>query len=110
MGLVENVKKRVQVFRKSRGLSVYELAVKSELTEACIRNWYTKRNYTPSLEAIEKICKALNISPVEFVRDENDRFRCVNEEENKLLDGWICLNEKQKMLIFMQIENFLEKK
>ena len=46
---------------EKKGLSVYELAKKADLTEACIRNWYTKRNYTPSLEAIEKICCALDI-------------------------------------------------
>lgn len=68
MGLVDRVKIKIKELIESKGLSIYELAEKADLTEACIRNWYTKRNYTPSLEAIEKICFALGITEAELVR------------------------------------------
>lgn len=61
MNLVERVKFRIKELIEIKRISIYELAEKSDLTEACIRNWYTKRNYTPSLEAIEKICRAFDI-------------------------------------------------
>lgn len=41
MGLVERVKIRIKELIASKGLSIYELAEKADLTEACIRNWYT---------------------------------------------------------------------
>ncbi|MCI9504261.1 MAG: hypothetical protein HFE26_02560 [Clostridia bacterium] len=52
--LVTKVKEKIKALLESQNLTVYELAQKSDLTEACIRNWFTKRNYTPSLEALEK--------------------------------------------------------
>ena len=36
MGLVERVKSKIKKLIKQKGLSIYELAEKSDLTEACI--------------------------------------------------------------------------
>ncbi len=61
--LVARVKDKIKELIVQHNISIYDLAQKSDLTEACIRNWFTKRNYTPSLEAIEKISKAFRIAP-----------------------------------------------
>lgn len=107
MGLVERVKIRIKELIESKGLSIYELAEKADLTEACIRNWYTKRNYTPSLEAIEKICSALEITEAELVRREEEELVPVTEKEKQLIKNWLMLDEKKRSLILMQIEVFL---
>lgn len=107
MGLVERVKARIKDIIEQKGVSIYNLADKADLTEACIRNWYTKRNYTPSLEAIEKICRALDISVAELFCEDNEKMMPVNETERVLLENWIKLEEKQKKVILMQMDVFL---
>ena len=110
MGLIERVKVRIKELMEKKGLSVYELAKKADLTEACIRNWYTKRNYTPSLEAIEKICCALDISEAELVCREDEELVPMTAEEKRLVKNWYALNEGQKVLVLMQIDEFLKKR
>lgn len=109
MGLIERVKLKIKKLIEIKGLSIYELAEKADLTEACIRNWYTKRNYTPSLEAIEKICSALEISETELVRREDEELIPITAEEKELIKNWSMLDEKKRNLILMQIEAFLSK-
>lgn len=107
MNLVERVKFRIKELIEIKRISIYELAEKSDLTEACIRNWYTKRNYTPSLEAIEKICRAFDISESELVRRDDEELVPMTEKEKLLLKNWLLLDEKQRNLILMQIDAFL---
>lgn len=107
MGLIERVKVRIKNIIEQRGISIYNLAANADLTEACIRNWYTKRNYTPSLEAIEKICLALDISVAELMREEDEKMMPVTETERLLLESWMRLEEKQKKVILMQMDAFL---
>ena len=107
MKLVERVKFKIKELIEIKGISIYELAEKADLTEACIRNWYTKRNYTPSLEAIEKICRAFGISETELVRRDDEELVPMTEVEKGLLKSWLMLDEKQRNLILMQIDAFL---
>lgn len=107
MNLVERVKFRIKELIEIKRISIYELAEKADLTEDCIRNWYTKRNYTPSLEAIEKICRAFDISESELVRRDDEELVPMTEKEKLLLKNWLLLDEKQRNLILMQIDAFL---
>lgn len=107
MNLVERVKLRIKELIEIKRISIYELAEKADLTEACIRNWYTKRNYTPSLEAIEKICRAFDISESELVRRDDEELVPMIEKEKLLLKNWLLLDEKQRNLILMQMDAFL---
>ena len=104
MGLVERVKFKIKELIEIKKISIYELAEKADLTEACIRNWYTKRNYTPSLEAIEKICRAFDISESELVRRDDEELISMTEKEKQLLKNWLMLDEKQRKLILMQMD------
>ena len=107
MVLAERVKIRIKELIDQKGISIYALAEKAELTEACIRNWYTKRNYTPSLEAIEKICHALDVSVAILVQEETEELMPVTPREKELLENWAILEEKQKKVILMQMDAFL---
>ena len=109
MGLVKRIKLKIKKLIKQKGLSIYELAQKADLTEAYIRNWYTKRNYTPSLEAVEKICLALEVTETELVRREDEELIPATLDERNLIKSWLLLDEKQKKLILLQIDAFLNK-
>ena len=109
MGLVERVKFKIKELIEIKKISIYELAEKADLAEGCIRNWNTKRNYTPSLEAIEKICRAFDISESELVRRDDEELISMTEKEKQLLKNWLMLDEKQRKLILMQMDAFFFK-
>ena len=106
---VSKVKWRIKDYMSQKEISIYELAKKADLTEACIRNWYTKRGYTPSLEAIIKVSKALDVPLADLFReDENEQFY-VNKEEKELLMDWSMLSDKQKGAVKVVIDSFIGK-
>ena len=106
--LSDRVKFKVRELLLQKNVTIYTLAEKADLTEACIRNWYTKRNYTPSLEAIEKIAKAFEVPVTELVLEENQENIAVTNEEKELLEKYLKLNKKQKNAIKVQIDAFLD--
>ncbi len=108
MSLSDRVKFKVKELLLQKDISIYTLAEKADLTEACIRNWYTKRNYTPSLEAIEKIAKAFEIPVTELILEENQEIIAVSCDEKVLLEKYLKLNKKQKNAIKVQIDAFLD--
>ena len=109
MDTISKVKWKIKELLIQKDMSIYELAAKAEITDACIRNWYTKRNYNPSLVAIIKICGALEISVAELFRDENDEQISVGKEEKHLLSSWAVLSDKQKSAVKILMETFIEK-
>ncbi len=109
MNLSNRVKQHIKDIVEKKHLSIYELSNKADLTEACIRNWYTKRNYTPSLKAIEKISEALNVPITEIIKEDDAEMMALDKEQKQLLEKWMLLGDKQKKLIQLQIEAFLDK-
>ncbi|MBQ8196630.1 MAG: helix-turn-helix transcriptional regulator [Clostridia bacterium] len=109
MDSIVRIKWKIKDLLAQKGMSYYELSNKADLTGACISNWYSKRNYTPSLDAIIKVCKVLDISLAELFKEEDEEFVCVGNVERDLLNKWSGLNEKQKKSVLMQMDAFLEK-
>ena len=108
MDLSIRVKLRIKKIIAEKHISIYELAQKADLTEACIRNWYTKRNYTPSLKAIEKISEALNVPITDLVKDEDAETCVIDDDQKELLEKWMLLGEKQRKAILLQMDAFLD--
>lgn len=106
-GLVSKVKERIKKLIDVRGISIYDLAQKADLTEACIRNWFTARNYTPSLEAIEKISKAFDIPPFELFCDDED-VMAATPENVEFLNKFRHLTKKQKDAVLNLLDSFEE--
>ena len=103
--LVSKVKERIKKLISARGISIYDLAQKADLTEACIRNWFTARNYTPSLEALEKISKALDIPPFELLCD-NDEIMPTTPENKEFLSKFNNLTKEQKGALLILLDCF----
>ena len=57
--------KRIDMLRTERGWSFYKLAKEASIPQSSLTTWFS-RDITPPLEAIEKICDALEISMAEF--------------------------------------------
>ncbi len=105
--LVSKVKEKIKKLIAERNITIYDLAQKSDLTEACIRNWFTVRNYTPSLEALEKISKAFEISPFELFCDHDDIMPATSENK-EFLYKFCRLTKKQKDAILILLDSFEE--
>ncbi|MBE5764589.1 MAG: helix-turn-helix transcriptional regulator [Clostridiales bacterium] len=108
MTLSERIKLKIKELIETKCITIYELAKRADLTEACIRNWYTKRNYTPSLEAIEKICFALDIPVTDLVKADDQEFVYLLPEDKELIENWHKLDKNMRELIMKQIDIFLK--
>lgn len=101
---IKHVKERILYFMDIRKMSFYELSLQSGVTEVCLRNWYSARNYTPSLEAIEKVCTALDIRPFELFCDEQD-IMPVDERKREILKSMDALTQEQLSAIIALIKS-----
>jgi transcriptional regulator with XRE-family HTH domain len=80
---------RIKQLRKTAGLNQAELALKIGVSRPNISFW--ENSPFPPLEAIYKICKALNVNMGEFFSDQEDRSGSIPSEDLKALG--------QKMLL-----------
>lgn len=78
-------KRKDKAIDGSTGIDNYKLSQQSDLSQACISNWYTKKKYEPSLSALEKVCIGLGVSMSELFCDENEEMMPVNTETRELL-------------------------
>lgn len=93
---------------KARNLTMYALAQRSDLSQACIANWYNKRNYQPSVDALEKICTGLEITMAELFSDEDAFLMPLTSETKQLVNDWHKLENAQKQAIISHIKSYLK--
>ncbi len=86
------IKDRIKNILNQRNMKIYELAKLSDVSEACIRNWYSKRNYVPSLPSLINICNVLDINLSMLVMTEDEEYCPINNESKKLLIDWFSLD------------------
>lgn len=106
--LVEMVKQKIAKILEHRKISMEKLAEMSGLTLACISNWYGGRKYIPSLDSLEKVANALNISLSQLFSIEDEEFICLDAEQKELFNDYILLSDNQKNAIKYLIKSFKE--
>ena len=75
---------KVRKLRKLKEMTIEELSVKSGFTASYISQ--VERNLIePSLTALSKICKVLNVAPYYFLDDSNNFIVTRKEERQKLI-------------------------
>jgi transcriptional regulator with XRE-family HTH domain len=99
-----NIGENIKNFRTFRGFSQQEIADKLDKTKSVISNWERGAN-SPDVEACEKLCKILNVTPNElFGWDKNEEY----EKQMKRLaeyHGRIFELEKEKEKIDKEIQS-----
>ena len=93
-----DVVKRINDIMKKQGMSRYQLAKLSGLSQSTLSNMNT-RNTTPSIPTVELICHALNISLSQFFAGENELMYPVNYKQKEMLDLFIMLDNEQQEAI-----------
>ncbi|MBE7074789.1 MAG: helix-turn-helix transcriptional regulator [Clostridiales bacterium] len=105
--LVELAKNKISQILQQRQISMEKLAELSGLTLACISNWYGGRKYVPSIDSLEKVAKALDIS-LAYLFCSNEEKIYLTKEQKDLINDYICLTENQKNTIKYLIKSFKE--
>lgn len=95
---MKDILKEITRLRLERNWSEYELAKYSGLTQSTISTWYRK-NQTPTIQTLDKICKGFGITLSHFFAEGDDAVSLTSEQK-EMLDNWSCLNDNQKQIIF----------
>ncbi len=83
-------------FRQERNWTEYQLAEKSGLPQSTISSWYRK-NQIPSVQSLEKICSAFNITLSQFFSETN--LIELSESQSQLIHEFNRLNQNQQKAI-----------
>ena len=103
------VKTKIKKLMEAKRISTYALAQSADLTQTCIANWYSKRNYDPSLAALEKVCRALDVSMAQLFCEEDENIICVDRDFKEVYESWLMLSAEQKAVIKKVIESYIIK-
>ena len=88
----------ITVYREKRGWTEYQLAERSGLPQSTISSWYRK-NMTPSLPSLEKICDAFDITLAQLF-SEGDEPVALTDSQRELLKRWSRLSaDKQEAVL-----------
>lgn len=89
-------------YRLERNWTEYQLAEKSGLPQSTISSWYRK-NMTPSVSSLEKICKAFDLSLSQFFAGDEPCIALDNGQK-QLLNKWNTLSPEQKQALLNLLE------
>lgn len=103
---IQDIKDKIRDILKARNMSIYQLALKSEVSEACIRNWFSKRNYVPSLESLFKVGEALGLSLSQFLLDKDETMYPVDASTKNLIENWSKLDNEKRDIVLKIIKTF----
>ena len=93
-----NVLDRITYLRKLKNWSEYQLAENSGLTQSTISSWYRK-NMSPSIPSLEKICNAFGITLSEFFSNNTNMFELTDLQKDLLLEMNRLSHEQQLALL-----------
>lgn len=97
---IEAINKRISQLCKIRGMSYYRLAKDSNLSESVLSSIRREKNL-PSLDTLEKICNAFNITMSEFFNSELFETHKITNELYISLWNDLRPSDQEKVLIYM---------
>lgn len=100
---MEDVLGKIIRLRLERGWSEYDLAKHSGLPQSTISTWYRK-NQTPTIQSLSKLCKGLGITLSQFFADGGDAMSLTSEQK-EMLDNWSTITPQQQQLFMDLIKN-----
>ena len=92
----------ITIYREKRGWTEYQLAERSGLPQSTISSWYRK-NMTPSLPSLEKICDAFDITLAQLFT-EGEEPVSLTDSQRELLKRWSRLSADQQDAVLALIE------
>lgn len=98
-----NITERITALRLERKWSEYQLAEKSGITQSTISSW-SRQNAVPSIQNLEKICNAFQITLSQFFLEDDSQVICLTESQKTMFHAWNRLTVEQQttLLQFMK--------
>lgn len=106
--MTDEIKSKIKNLMKSKHMNIYQLSLKSGVSEACIRNWYSKRNYAPNIESLEKVANALEVPFSQLFTNKDENLFPVDEQTKEHLEQYHALNNNKRKIINDIIKEFLK--
>ncbi len=103
--IITRVKQKIRLLVEKKGMSIYELANQADISDPCIRNWFSKRNYVPSLTSLISICEVLDITLAQLFTEDEELYP-LNNEEKELIECWQKLDAKEKQAVLTVIKSY----
>ncbi len=97
-----DVKQRIKELMDMRGWTEYRLAKEADISQSTLANMF-KRNNVPTLPTLEIICKAFDITLVQFF-SKGDNHALMTEEQIELFSKWNILTNEQKKIILALLD------
>jgi len=101
-----DVKARLQQVMDERGWTIYRVAKEAGIPWSTVRNLF-KRDTEPSISTLESICKGLGMTLTQFFDEENRSG--LTEEQQRLLQDWGRLSERDRQLVSGLLKSLNEK-
>ena len=100
---------KIRTLREERKWTEYELAQKAGITQSTICGWY-KRNCTPTVTMIEKMCGAFGISLSQFFSTDGKTENENTDLFSEYLALWNRMDDNQRQSTVKQLSAFIENK
>lgn len=91
-----------------RGLNMYSLAKRSNVSWNTIKNFYA-RDSKPTITTIELLCKGLGITLAQFF-DESGESVSLTDEQQHVLDRWDRISDEERQIISGMLDVMVSKK
>ena len=102
--LTSRVKIKIDQIMRAQGLKRYSLAEKAGISSPTIQNWYTTRNYQPTIYSLERIAGVLNVSVAYLFLDDNETMCPVDKELKNFISIFYKLDKKGREIVFQVME------
>jgi transcriptional regulator with XRE-family HTH domain len=103
--ILTTIKTKIDKIMRAQGLKRYSLAEKAGIANPTLQNWFSDRNYQPSLYSLIRVCNVLKISLSELFLLDNEEMYPLDKESKDLVESYKMLNEEGRDLIKTMMKN-----
>ena len=103
-----NTEERLRELMEERGLNMYSLAKRSNLSWNTVKNIFSQKS-KPTLTTLEMLCDGLGITLAQFF-DTTDALVSLTSSQQHLLNQWNRLTDQEKLLIQTLMEYMLARR
>lgn len=103
-----NIAEHLKQLMDERGLTIYSLAQRSDVSWTTIKNLFG-RGTNPTVATMEMLCNGLGITMAQFFAQDGKEVH-LTAEQQYLLERWNAVSDEEKKLISDMLDVMLGRK
>lgn len=103
-----DVGERLKQLMDERGLNMYALAKRSNLSWNTIKNFYTRQT-KPTIATLSMLCDGLGITLAQFFETDGETAHLTAEQQH-LVNRWDKLSPREKQVVSDMMDVILEQR